>query len=153
GRDLEHLAGALAVAAGDDRRVDVEESLLLEEIVDRPADAVAQAGDGAEGVGPGPQMGDGPQELEGMALFLERISLMVGIAVDGDALGVQLGGLPLGGRFFHLADDGDAGAGAEFLDLALVVGQLAVGDDLQVTLAGAVVEFEEAEAALGIAAG
>src|SRR5579875_3540629 len=37
-------------------------------------------------------------------------------------------------------------------DLALVVGQRILGDDLDVALAGAVVDFEEAEAALGIAA-
>ena len=41
----------------------------------------------------------------------------------------------------------------QLLDLALVVGQLAVGDDLHVAQAGAVVELDEAEAALGVAAG
>ena len=57
-RDAEHLAGPFAVAGRDDRRVDVEEALLLEEVVDRLADAVAHAGDGAERVGPRPQVGD-----------------------------------------------------------------------------------------------
>ena len=115
--DPEHLAGAFAVAGGDDRRVDVEEALLLEEVVDRPADAVADAGDGAEGVGPRPQVGDGAQELEGVALLLQRIGLRIGPAVDGDASGVDLGRLSLGRRRLDLAVDGDAGAGGQLLDL------------------------------------
>ena len=66
--DLEHGPGPFAIAGGDDRRVDVEEAPLLEELVDRVADAVPHPGDGAEGVGPRPQMGDRPQELERVAL-------------------------------------------------------------------------------------
>ena len=61
------------------------------------------AGDGAEGVGARPQVGDGAQELEGVALLLERVRLRVGAAVDDDALGVDFGGLALGGRRLHLA--------------------------------------------------
>ena len=72
---------------------------------------VADAGDGAEGVGARPQVGDGAQELEGVALFLQRVRLGVGPAVDRDAVGVDLGGLPLGRRRLDLAVDGDAAAG------------------------------------------
>ena len=71
---------------------------------------VAQPGDGAEGVGPRPQVGDGAQKLERVALFLQRIGFGIGLAVDRDAGRVQFGGLALGRRFFDLADDGDAGS-------------------------------------------
>ncbi len=76
--DAEHLAGAFAVAGGDDRRVDVEEALLLEEVVDRAADAVAHPRDGAERVGPRPQVGDRAQELERVPLLLQRVRFGVG---------------------------------------------------------------------------
>src|SRR5262249_45223199 len=112
----------------------------------------AEAGDGAEGVGPRPQVRLGAQELQRVALFLQRVALRVGRAVDGDAGGVDLGRLALGGGLADLPDDGDARAGGEVLDLAVVVGQPGVGDDLDVALAGAVVDLDEAEAALGVAA-
>ena len=70
-----------------------------------------------------------------------------------DLARVHLGRLPLGRRRLHLALDDDAGPGVQVLDLALVVGQFARGDDLHVALARAVVELDEAEAALGVAAG
>src|SRR5262245_64802240 len=66
---------------------------------------------------------------------------------------MDFGGLPLCRRRLDLALDDDAGTGVQVLDDGLVVGQFAGGDDLDVALAGAVVEFEEAEAALGVAAG
>ena len=64
----------------------------------------------------------------------------------------HLGGLSLGRRGADFAADADAAADAEMEDLVLVVGQLAVGDDLNVAEAGAVIDFEEAEAPL-VAAG
>ena len=87
-----------------------------------------------------------------MALLLQRIRRRVGPAVDGDFLGQHLGRLPLGRRGADHALDGDAATGGELEDLALVVRQRGLGDDLDVAEARAVVEFEEAEAALGIAA-
>src|SRR5262249_14460081 len=102
---LEHLAGALAIAAGDDGRVNVKEALLLEEIVDRVAYTITQAGDGAKGIRSRPQMSDGAEELKGMAFFLERIGLGIGVAVDSHRFRVQFRGLPLGRRFFDFTRD------------------------------------------------
>ena len=68
-------------------------------------------------------------------------------------LGQDLGRLPLGRRGSHGSLNGDGAAGAELLDFALVIGERGLGEDLHVALAGAVVDFEEAEALLGIAAG
>ena len=68
---LEHRPGPFAIAGGDDRRVDVEEAALLEELVDRVAHAVPHAGHGAEGVRARPQVGDRAEELERVALLLQ----------------------------------------------------------------------------------
>ena len=151
--DLEHLAGPFAVAGRDDGRVDVEEALFLEEIVDRAADAVAHPGDGAEGVGPRPQVGDGAQELEGMLLLLQRIGFRIGPAVDGHAPRLDFGGLALAGRRLDQPLDAHAASGREPLDFRFVVRQRRLGQHLDVAETRAVVEFQEAETGLGIAAG
>ena len=83
--------------AGDDRRVDVKETLSWKKSwIERVRRSCGRAHYGAEGVGARPQMGDGAQELEGMALLLERVSFRIGRAVKDDAAGVDLGGLSLG---------------------------------------------------------
>jgi hypothetical protein len=76
------LAGAFAVASGDDRRVDVEEAALVVEAVDRHAQGVADAGDGAEGVGADAEVGELAEELERVGLGLDRI--VIGIVDPAD---------------------------------------------------------------------
>ena len=102
-RDAEHLAGPFAVAGGDDRRVEVEEAFLLEEVVDRAADAVAHARDRAERVGPRPQMGPLAELFERVPLLLQRVRFGIGPAVDDDLGGVHFGGLPFAARGLHFA--------------------------------------------------
>src|SRR5271167_4786537 len=87
-----------------------------------------------------------------MPLLLERKGLRVGGAVNGDLAGVHFGSLPLGRRRLDFALNAEAGPGGEVLDGAVVVVELAVGDDLRVAETGAVVDFEEAEAAFGVTA-
>ncbi|KKK62440.1 hypothetical protein LCGC14_3004300 [marine sediment metagenome] len=149
---LEHFAGALAIAGRDHGRVDVEEPFLLEKLVDRVADTVPHSGNGPESVGARPQVGDGTKKLERMSLLLQRIALDVGQAVDDYLLGLDLGRLPLAGRLFDQSDHADATAGRELFDFRLVVFQFGVGDDLDIVEAGAVVELDEAEAGLAVAA-
>src|SRR5262249_49233418 len=74
---LEHLSRPFAVAGRDDRRGDVEEALLLKEIVDRAADTNSHPRHPAEGMRPWPQVGDGAQELEGVAFLLKRVALRI----------------------------------------------------------------------------
>ena len=74
-RHPEHGAGALGVVGGDDRRVDPEEAPLVEEAVQRHRQAVPHPGDGAEGVGAGPQVGDLAQVLERVLLGRHRVGL------------------------------------------------------------------------------
>src|SRR5207248_488502 len=85
GRYFEELAGAFAITGRDNRSMDIEEALFLEKIVNRLADLIANAGNSAKGVGPRPQVRDGAQELERVALLLERVFLRIGPAVNGDA--------------------------------------------------------------------
>jgi hypothetical protein len=96
GGDAEHLAGPLAVAAGDDRRVHIDEAALLQEAVDGVGQQAPDPENGHEGVGARPQMGDGAQELEGVAFFLQRV-IERGEADRFDGRGFQLEGLAGGG--------------------------------------------------------
>jgi len=127
--------------------------LLLEELVNRVADAVAQASHGAEGVRARPKVRDGAQELEGGAFLLDGIGVGIAPAVDDDTGRLDFGRLALRGGFQHFAFDGDAAADVELFDFAFVVREIRVGDDLNIAEAGAVIEFDEAEAAFGVAAG
>ncbi len=68
-------------------------------------------------------------------------------------MGLDLGGLALAERLAEEAGHGDAAPGGEVFDLRFVVRQRAFGHDLEVAEAGAVVEFQEAEAGLRVAAG
>ena len=69
-RHPEHCAGAFGIARGDQRRVQIEEVSFLVEAVDGKGERVADAGNGAEGVGARPEMGDLPEPLERRALLL-----------------------------------------------------------------------------------
>jgi hypothetical protein len=152
-RDAEQGAGALAVAAGDDRRVDPGEAVLVEVAVDRPGQGVPHAGDRPEGVGPRPQVGDLAQVLE--AVTLGRDGIGVGIvdpADDLDGLGGQLDGLALALALHEIAAADDRAAGGELEDLGLVVRQLLGADDLEGVEAGAVADGQEGEPRLGVAA-
>ena len=119
--------------------------------MDRIADAVPYPGDRAEGIRPRPQMGDGAEELEGMPFLFQRIGLGIGNAIDegcfwrGSRWPVPCPARP------GLRPRRGARADGKLFDFRLVVRQRGLGDDLDVAEAGAVVQFEEAEARLSIA--
>ena len=73
GGHLEHLPRALAVAAGDNGRVGIDEAVLLEEFVHPESRRRTHPEGRAEQVGPGAQVGDGAQVLHGVALFLQGV--------------------------------------------------------------------------------
>ena len=60
GGHLEHLSGTFAVTGGDERSVHIDKIPLLEILMDGVGDQGADPEHGLEGVGPGPQVGDGP---------------------------------------------------------------------------------------------
>ena len=150
-RHLEHRAGTLAVGGGDDRRVEVVEAVLVEELVDGVGHRVADAVDGAEGVRARAQVGDLAQELERVALLLQGVALGIGRAVDLDPLGLHLDALPRTGRGDQTAVDAQAGARGDGLEL-LLGDLLQVDHHLYVGYARSVVQGDESHvliAALG----
>ena len=89
-----------------------------------------------------------------MPLLLERVRLRVGVA-DAARRCVAWTSVacPLAGDALTSPSTTTLAPVCRCLTTALVVRQLARGDDLHVALAGAVVQLDEAEAALGVAAG
>ena len=149
-RDAEHLARALAVARGDDRRVHIDEVALLEELMHRERQPAAQAEDGAEQVRARTQMRDGAQELLRVALLLQRIR-RVRRTDQLDACGPQLPFLALGRGGHQLPLDHRRRTGRELGEL-FRAGRAGIHDHLYVCETGAIVEFEEREP-LGVAPG
>src|SRR3954470_18943201 len=96
-------------------------------------------------------MGDRAQKLVRVPFLLERISLGIRPAVHGNFRRGDFGRLALALGSFHFAIDTDATTGDEFLNLGFVVLKLTIGNDLDVPLAGAVVELDKREATLGVA--
>ena len=102
-RDPEQFAGALAIAAGDDRRVHVNKAALLEKLVDGESESAADAKDAAEQIRARAKMGDLAQEFRRVPLLLQRVAVirwaddLDGIGDHFPALAFALGGdeLPL----------------------------------------------------------
>ena len=142
--DAEHLAGALAVARGDERRVDVDEVALLEEAVDGGGGHGADAEHGAEQVRARAQVLLGAQELHRGALLLQRV-VRGARALNRDGLGGELEGLLGVGRELERARADERVVAGEVRDLVVTGERLTVHDDLQVAEAAAVVECNEAK--------
>ena len=142
-RDLEHLARALAVGAGDERRMDVDEVALLEELVDGVGDEAADAEDGLEGVRARTQMRHGAQILHRMALGLDGI-IRGGRTLDKDLARLQLKRLLGLGRQDERAGDDDGRADVQLGDLG-EVRELGAVDDLYLRKERAVGQVDEAE--------
>ena len=92
GGDLEHLACTLAVGGSDDGRVDVQESALLEELMCRVSQVVADASHSSNQVGAGSQVGLLTKELVRVLLLSsKRVCLRVAVSKDlGDMTAVGL---------------------------------------------------------------
>ena len=71
--DAEQFAGAFAVAARDDRRVDVNEPAFLEKLVNGEREPAPDAKNRAEQVRPRPQMRNLAEKLRRVSFFLEWI--------------------------------------------------------------------------------
>ena len=143
-RHLEHLARALAVRAGDDGGVDVDEAAALEKLMHGVGGSGADAEGGGEEIRARTQMLDRAQILDAVALFLQRI-VRRGRALDLDGDGFELKRL-LGVRREHDGASGDERRADILRADLLIIGKLVrVQNNLQVAEAGAVVELDEAE--------
>ena len=96
-------------------------------------------------------MGDGTQELVGMALLLEREGGLVGKAEHGHGRGADFPLLALAKGFHKVTANAHGGTGVHAFKGGPGFRTL-VNDDLKVLEAGAVVQFEEGKS-LGITAG
>ena len=101
-RDAEKFASTFAIARGDDGRVNVGKAALLEEAVDGHGHPATHAHERAESVRPRPEVRDGPEELHGVPLFLQR-ERFVGPADQAESRGFELPLLPLSRRRHELA--------------------------------------------------
>ena len=142
--DAEHLAGTLAVGAGNDGGVHVDETALLKELMDRISHAAADAEDGAEEIRTWPEVGDRAHELHRVPLFLERVILGRGPDED-DARGLELPFLPLALRGDDGSLDLDRGSRPSGHDGLLVSRQARIGDDLEIAETTPVVQFKKGE--------
>ena len=141
-RDMEHLARPLAVAGGDEGGVGVNKPAFLEKAMDRVSRDRPHPEDRAKGIGPRPEMGDGPQEFKGMALFLQRV-IGGGSSFDLDGGGVHFTGL-FGFRGQNqFPFDAQRSSHVLMDNLLKVLKRIPFRNDLQISLTAAVVEFDE----------
>ena len=140
--DAEHRSGAFGVAAGDQRRMQVEKSVVVEIFVDRVSHRMADTEHGAESVGTRAQIGYFAQEFERMAFLLQRVRFGIGGAVDLDRRSLYFDGLAGAERFDQRAGDFDATAGGDLLEEVFVEFGY-VGYDLDIMDDRAVVDGDE----------
>jgi hypothetical protein len=95
-------------------------------------------------------VGDGSEEFGAVAFFLEW-EVIGGFADEVDGGCMEFPFLALGWGWDEFAVDLDGGAGAH-LGEVFAAGDADIGDDLEVSEAGSVVEFDEGEC-FGVAAG
>ena len=141
GRDAEHLPRPFGVRRGDDRRVQVEEAALLEEVVDGARRGVAHAPDRADRVGARSQVRDGAQELEAVSLLLQRV-VVADLPHHLDLARLDLVALPLARRVGQFPAGDHRAAGAQ-RSHGFVAGQVWTGDHLDAGEAGTVRHFQE----------
>ena len=147
GRDLEHFAGTLTVRTGNEGCVDVDKVPILEKLMDGHGCQGADAKHRLEGVGAGPQMGDGAKKFHGVALGLQ------GIVAGGGAFHLHPGslnfkGLLAAGGQHYVAGDDEGSTDIDFGNLLEVL-NLIVIDHLNGGEIGAVVEDDEAKLLAG----
>ena len=136
---LKHRAGTLAVARCDERRVEIEETTVVEEFVDCISQRVAYAEHRAESVCARTQMSLLAQEFESVSFFLQRISLRIGSAVDFKRFRLHLGSLTLALRLHEFAFYVDARTSCD--GFQILIGEfLHIEDNLKVLYCRAVVE-------------
>ena len=143
-RDLEHFARALAVAAGDDRRVHIDKAVLVEELVDRIGCRGTHAERRVEQVRARAQMRDRAQILDGVALFLQWV-FRRGSALHNDFRRLQLKRLLRFGREDERAGHTQRSADVLRGDLLVILDIFSRENDLDAFEAAAVIKIDKSE--------
>ena len=138
--DAKHGSRAFGIASSDDWRMEINIAALLEEGVDGKRHCATHPGHCAKGVGTWAQVGHITQELQCVALLLQRVLFRVGQPSDLESSGGDLVTLALTRRFHQSAFDAYAAAGVQRV-YQRMIGQVLVHHDLQVSQSGAVVNL------------
>ena len=146
GRHREGVPGALRVIARDQGRMHVDISPVLKIGVNGHGRHAADAEHRLEQAGPGPEIGDLPQELQGMLLGLQGIILgAVALQRDLRRLNLRRFGIPVAGH--HLSPHPHGAADPEGLD-GFKIRHRAVVNHLGIPETGAVIEIDKAHVLL-----
>ena len=111
--------------------MEVDESLVVEVLVDRISHIVADAEDCTKGIGPRTEVSHLPQELKGVLFLLQGIRIGVCRTVDLDGISLYLYGLSLALTLYQLAVYGETSTGGDLLE-QLLIDLALVGNDLEV---------------------
>ena len=125
----EHLAGTLAVRPGDDGGVNINETLILEKLMNGGGGNTADAENGGKQVRARTQMGYRAQIFNAMALFLQRI-FGGGNALNRDLGGFQLKGLLCFGSKLELSLNNQCRAYVLVSDLVVIGENISIENDL-----------------------
>ena len=140
-RNAKQFSSTFAIAAGDDRRVDVNKTALLKKLVNGKCQTAPHAKDATEEVRAGAEMSDFAKKFRRMALFLERVGI-VGGSHDLDLLGNQFPFLSFALRRDQRANCANGCARAQPLHRR-IIRQRIFRNDLKVAQARAIVQFYE----------
>ena len=152
-RHLEHFARAFAVAGGDQRSVEIVEAAALEEFMRRERQRVAHTRHRAERVRAGPQMSHFAQTLKGNARLAERIFHRIAEPEHFHFRRLQINGLPLPFGSDQRASYLHGGSRMKLHNFRIVIRKACRRNHLQISLATAVVQFDERKARLRITPG
>ena len=111
-RHLKHLARTLCIACGDERRVEIEESVFVKVLVNGYCHMMPYAHHGSESISAQTQMSVLPHIFEALTFFLHRI---VGstAAVERDVSALYLGALSLSLTFHQHTRRTDTSTGSD----------------------------------------
>jgi hypothetical protein len=118
----EHIASTLAIAPGNNRGVQIDETFPVKIVMDSKADSIPDASYSPKGVGARSQMGYGSQIFEGMPLFLQRVCFRISPSQDLNLFGLYLKVLSLARRFNHGTGNHNGATGRQSQDLVRVIG-------------------------------
>src|SRR5690606_28691183 len=122
--------------------MDIVETPVIEELVNREGHRVANAHDGTERTGTSAQMGNLAKEFQRMFLGLKRVLLRIAVTEDFQFRNFDLDGLALSRRRYKIPFDGHTCTGGD--PLQYVLGRrIEVDHGLQVPDGGAIIDGDK----------
>src|SRR4030095_1833016 len=138
----EQLAGAFAIASGDDRRMHVNEPAILEKLVNSEREPAAHTQHATEKIRSWTQMRDLTQKFRRVPFFLERITF-IGATDNFDISRDEFPFLSFALRRNQRALHNNRGASIEPLDVCVIRQRILLRDDLKIAQRRAVVQVDK----------